>query len=333
MSSMDSALRMVVVGCGSIGARHIRNLRALGVSEIGVVDTVATRRDEIARLQGIQAYQDLDEGLAHQPDAVLVCTPPHFHVSMASRAVSAGCHVFIEKPFSDTLEGVDELLKDAAVRGRIVCVGYNLRFHTGLRCLKQRLNDAVIGRPMNIRAEFGQYLPDWRPTQDYRQSYTAQAAMGGGIILDASHELDYVRWLCGEVESVSCVAGKLSQLDMNAEDLAEMTLRCHRNLLAQVHMDCIQRAYIRTCKVIGEKGTLVWDMKEGVRHYDASTGRWMVETIVPDTNDMYLEEMKHFLSCVRGESKPLVDGDTGKRVIEIALAAKQSAREGCEVNV
>jgi predicted dehydrogenase len=98
-------------------------------------------------------------------------------------------------------------------------------------------------------------------------------------------------------------------------------------------VDCLQRNYVRTCKVIGEKGTLTWNMKEGVRHYDAATAQWEDEPIAPDLNDMYVEEMKHFVSCARGEASPLVDGVTGKRVLEIALAAKKSSRERREVSL
>jgi len=326
-------MQILIVGCGSIGERHMRNLRTLGVADIGVVDPLTARVDEAVRKLGARRHRQLGEGLASKPDAVLVCTPPHAHTSVARQAISAGCHVFIEKPLANMLEGIDELLAEAACRGRIIYVGYNLRFHAGLRRLKQRLDEAVIGRTMNIRAEFGQYLPDWRPTQDYRQTYTAHVAMGGGIILDASHELDYVRWLCGEIESVSCAAGKLSGLEMDTEDMAEITLRIKGNLIAQVHLDCLQRDYVRTCKVVGEKGTLIWDLKQGVRHYDAATARWQDEPIVPDLNDMYVKEMEHFLSCVRGEASPLVDGVTGKRVLELALAAKRSSREHCEVRL
>jgi predicted dehydrogenase len=326
-------MQILVIGCGSIGERHIRNLCSLGLSDIGAVDPLATRLDTVARNYDVRPHGSLQAGLEKKPDAVLVCTPPHSHIPVAKQAVSAGCHVFIEKPLSNTLDGVDEFLADAAVRGRIVYVGYNLRFHTGLRRLKQRLDEDVIGRPMNFRAEFGQYLPDWRPKQDYRQSYTAHAALGGGILLDASHELDYVRWLGGEVESVSCVAGKFSGLEIDVEDMAEITLRIKGNVIADVHLDCLQREYVRACKVVGEKGTLIWDMKQGVRHYDASTAKWEDEPIAPDPNDMYVEEMKHFVSCVRGEASPLVDGVTGKRVLEIALAAKKSSRERCEVSL
>src|SRR2546426_614100 len=216
-------MQILVVGCGSIGVRHIRNLRALGVADIAVVDPLTDRVDQAVGMVGARPYRHLDEGLARKPDAVLVCTPPYLHLDGARSGLLAGAHVFIEKPFSHSLEGVDELLALAEQHHRFICVGYNLRFHPGVQKLKMMLDSGAIGRLLVVKAEFGQYLPDWRPTQDYRESYTARAELGGGIILDASHEIDYVRWLGGEAVSVYAESGKLSQLEMKAEDTAAMT--------------------------------------------------------------------------------------------------------------
>ncbi len=184
-----------------------------------------------------------------------------------------------------------------------------------------------------VRAEFGQYLPQWRAAQDYRAGYNAHNEMGGGIILDGSHELDYVRWLGGEVDTVYCAAGHLSRLEMNAEDGAEITLRMVDGVIAEIHLDCIQRGYSRNCKALGEEGVLVWDFKEGVRCLNGDGGTWQHFPIAPDPNEMYLEEMRHFLKVVKGECLPAVDGATGKRILEIALAAKESAKHGEEVRV
>jgi predicted dehydrogenase len=320
----------LVIGCGSIGQRHIRNLRALGVADIGAYDSNAERLDRVTREYGTSLYSSLEAGLASQPDAVLVCTPPHLHTFVAQQAVDAGAHVFVEKPIAHTLDGLDNLVRTADEHRRLLYVAYNLRFHAGLLKLKNLLDSGAIGRPLVIRAEVGQYLPDWRPAQDYRAGYNVSAAMGGGIILDASHELDYVRWLCGEVESVYCVAGHLSDLEMDTEDTAAITLRFSNGTIGQVHLDCVQRGYARNCKIIGSEGTLFWEFKEGVRHL-LPDKTWHMFPITPDPNEMYLAEMRHFMSCMRGEEESLVDGATGKRVLEIALAAKESAAKGVQV--
>jgi len=322
---------VLVAGCGSIGRRHIRNLRALEVDKIFAFDLEAERLDGAVKAFDVMPCTNFEEGLDRKPEVVLVCTPPNSHTRIAQQSLDAGCHVFIEKPLANDLSGVDELLQTGVKRNRVIYVGYNLRFNEGLLRLREMLNQSKIGRPLSIRAEFGQYLPDWRPKEDYRRSYTSKAEMGGGIILDASHELDYVRWLAGEVESVYCTAGHVSDLDMDAEDIAEITMRIRGNIVAHVHLDCIQRGYTRNCKVIGEKGSLLWDFRSGVRHFDAEVGRWVEELVVQDPNEMYLEEIKHFLACSRGEVEPAVDGKTGKRILEIALAALRSATERREV--
>jgi predicted dehydrogenase len=328
---MDQAV--FVIGCGSIGERHIRNLRSLGVTTIGAFDPAPERLAQVASTYGAIPYPDVETGLAAAPDAVLVCTPPHLHLPLACRAVDAGAHVFIEKPIAHRLDGVDGLLHLAAARGRVVCVGYNLRFHAGLRTAKALIDAGAIGPLLALRAEFGQYLPDWRPQTDYRAGYNVRAATGGGIILDASHELDYVRWLGGEVERVFCVAGRLSDLDMDAEDTAAIILRLHAGRLAEVHLDCVQRGYARGCKAIGQQGTLVWDLNDGVHLLPAGSATWQRFPATADRNQMYLDELRHFLACVRGKEQPLVDGWTGRRVLEIALAARQSAAEGREVAI
>lgn len=323
--------RFLVVGGGSIGQRHIRNLRALGVTDIWAYDPNLERLEQ-AREHGASSYPSIETGLANKPNAVLVCTPPYLHTSIAQQAVEAGAHVFLEKPISHTMDNVNNLLRLADEYKRVLYVAYNLRFHAGLRKLKELLDRGAIGKLLVIRAEVGQYLPDWRPTQDYREGYNVNAAMGGGIILDASHELDYVRWLGGEVERVYCAAGHLSSLEMNTEDTAAITLHLKWGVIAEVHVDCIQRGYARNCKLIGQEGTLLWDFKTGVRLFTAAKV-WHEFPLSPDSNEMYRAEMRHFLACVRGEEKPLVDGTTGKRVLEIALAAKQSAATRVEVTV
>jgi predicted dehydrogenase len=157
--------------------------------------------------------------------------------------------------------------------------------------------------------------------------------MGGGIILDASHEIDYVRWLLGEVKSVYCAADHLSSLEVDVEDTASLILRLRDGAIAEVHLDCVQRGYARSCKVIGDAGTVVWDYGIGLSLLAGSNPEWQAFPVTTEPNQMYLDEMRHFLECVRGEAEPLVDGATGRRVLEIALAAKRSVQEGRSVRV
>jgi predicted dehydrogenase len=322
-----------VVGCGSIGRRHIRNLRALGVANVLAYDLDPKSLAQAVAESNVAPVDSLESGLKVRPKAVLVCTPPHRHTEVAGKAVEAGAHVFVEKPIAHATEGVADLLGVAQIKGLVFMVGYNLRFHAAVQKVKAVLDAGAVGRVMTVRAEYGQYLPDWRPGQDYRKGYIAREDTGGGILLDGSHELDYVRWLAGEVKSVYCVAGKMSELEMEAEDTALVVMKHQGGAVSEVHLDCTQRGYARGCKVVGTKGTVAWDITQGVKLVGESREYETVFPLRPTFDLVYVEEMKHFLACIRREAVPPVTGTEGLRVLELALAARQSARTHQEVAV
>jgi len=327
---------MLVVGCGSIGKRHIRNLRALEAGEITAHDVRPERCYEVEQEYGVKTYSNLDEALAQKPDVALVCTPSSLHIAPALSAAQSGCHLFIEKPLSHSLDGVDELLKIVAQKNRVTLVGCNMRFHPGIAKMKELLEGNGIGRITCARVQAGQYLPDWHPWEDYRKGYSARESLGGGVILDGVHEIDYITWFLGEVSQVFCFSGKLSSLEIDTEDTAEILLQFRSGVIAEVHLDYVQRSYGRSCRIIGEDGTILWDFNEKqVRLYSAESKTWEVFQEKPgyDINEMYLDEMKHFLQCVEGKAKPMQDIGSGKGILEIALAIKESAETGRVVSL
>lgn len=328
-------MKILVIGYGSIGERHIRNLKSLSAGEITACGHVNMKRlSMIGQKYGIQTYPNLKHALNYDFDAALVCTPTSTHIPIAFKVLKHGTHLFIEKPISHTLKGVDELIEQARKRRLVFYAGYHLRFHAGLRLVKKMLTRGEIGKVLSARAEFGQYLPDWRPWQDYRRIYYGRRRMGGGIILEASHELDYLRWLLGEVEEVSCFAGKLSHLEVDTEDNAEITLKFRSRAIAGVHLDFTRRDFSRNCEIRGEEGSIIWSYPDRfVKIYSARSKRWRAFNVGGERNEMYVREMKHFLKCVQRKEKPLVDGIDGKKALEIALAAKKSAKTGKKVKL
>jgi len=326
----------LIVGCGSIGRRHLRNLLSLGVDELIACDVRADRADQVSREYGVPAFVDLQRALEQGPDVVFVCTPTSLHLQVALAAAERSLHLFIEKPLSHTLDGVDALLRIASRNKLVALVGCNFRFHPGLQKVKQLLDDQAIGSVISVRAEFGQYLPDWRPGTDYRESYSARQALGGGIILDQVHELDYLRWLLGEVREVFCFAQKRSQLEMDAEDSASMLLRFACGAAGVVQLDCVRRDYRRACEIIGEEGILQWDLTaREVRWYSDANKTWTHLHDPPGwtLNDMYVDELRHFLRCVRGEETPAQDLHDAHKVLAVAMAAKNSAQTGALVSI
>ncbi|MFC1991139.1 Gfo/Idh/MocA family protein [Chloroflexota bacterium] len=322
-------MRILVVGCGSIGKRHLGNLKLLSAGELIAFDTNYERLEEVKEKYNVKTFSNFEEAMQVRPDAVLVCAPTSLHMNYALVAANSCCHLFIEKPLSHTIDGVDELIEVASSNNLVLMVGCNFRFHWGLKMVKIFLDEGKIGKVISARAEFGQYLPDWHPWEDYRQGYSAQQSLGGGIILDSIHELDYLNWLLGEVKQVYCYSDKMSNLEINVEDVSEMIFCLESKVIVSVHLDYIQRAYNRCLKIVAEEGTIIWSYQDNlVKFYLAGEGRWQtLEKNAPyDVNEMYVEEMKHFLCCIDGKDSPIADGKEGKRVLEIALAAKESAR-------
>ena len=325
-------MRALIVGLGNVGRRHLANLRRLEPkahvtawrrqSGAGGRDTGDAGADEVV--------YSIEDALRSKPDCAVIANPSSQHVATASALAREGIPLLIEKPLSDGLPGIDELLAACESRGIALMVGYNFRHYRPLQSAKRALDEGRIGRLMSLRVEVGQYLPDWAPGLDYRKSSSASRALGGGALLELSHELDTSRWLLGEVTQVSAQLARLSDLDIDVEDTAEITLVFQSGAIGSVHLDMTRRPMARSCRVIGTEGTLTWDWQDHrTRLYSPKEGRW--EDVAPaaqqERNEMYLSEMGHFLACVRGERKPFADGRDAKRVLEIVLAAKRSAAE------
>ena len=328
-------MRFLVIGCRSIGMRHIDNLRRLGVDGLTVFDISEERRNRAHQKYEVHPFDSLEEALESGTDVAIVATPTHLHIPMALQAARAGCHLFIEKPLSHTDQGIDELVEIVKRNHLVTMVACNIRFHYGPLTIKRLLEKRAIGKVISASIEFGQYLPDWVPSQNYRQRYSAHTSMGGGIVLDSIHEIDYARWLFGEVNEVFCYGGKLSNLDIDSEDSANILMKFDAGFSAMIHLDYIQRDYARSCKIIGDEGTILWDFTTPLRWFSTHTKKWnIVES--PEgygINNMYLEEMQHYLNCLDQNKKPAFDVEQATQVTRLALAIKQSMSTGTKVTL
>lgn len=318
-------MNFLIIGCGSIGHRHAKNLQLLGQT-VYVYDKDQVRSRGLVEELGVHIYDFKSHHLTI--DAFVICTPPNLHIPFAFEALEHNAHIFIEKPISHTLNRVDELIARCQKQERVLQVGYQLRFHSGLKKVKELLDKNQIGKLHFIQAEFGQYLPEWHPYEDYRSMYTCYKEQGGGIILDASHEIDSVLWLLGQSDAgnVTCVSSKLSGLDVDVEDTAEITLEFDE-CLAHIHLDMIQRGYTRKYKLIGQLGNIIWDYNDStVLHYEwaADYGIYRTNRLFVPTNNPYLSEMRNFIASIEGKETPLVTGEQAKKVLEIALRCKEN---------
>lgn len=329
--------RFLVVSLGSIGRRHLKNLRGLRPSaQIGVLRLSGASGGEPPP-EATQLFHSLADALSFRPAAVIICSPATLHVEVASVFVRAGVPVFIEKPIADTSAGLRSLI-DTAEKSRVpMMTGYNMRFLPSLQEAHRIIKSGAIGDVVGARAEVGQYLPDWRPERRYQDSVSARRATGGGALLELSHEIDYVYWMFGLPSRVTAVGGRFSALEIDVEDLVNLCLEYDDpRRLIEIHLDFLQRVPARTCKFIGTNGTLVWDGINGTLDlYLANKGEWIqVDTpAISDRNSMYVEELSHFLDCAESGKTPAISGRHGLDVLAIVEAAKESIERRIAIEV
>lgn len=246
--------KILVVGCGTIGVRHVRNLRNSAI--VGIVDNDQHVTSQIAQESEVLNFgTDLRQGLAWRPQGVVVATPSKNHVQIANEAILHGADVLVEKPIGLSTTEVEELLNKAEKLQRKVFVVCNLRYHPGVTALREHL--PTVGKILFARARYGSYLPEMRPGKDYSKMYVASSDEGG-VVLDSIHEIDYLNWIFGSSFIASASSTKLSDLEIKAEDYSNFLL-CHRSgVRSEVHLDYLSPLKMRGCEVVGERGIVKW---------------------------------------------------------------------------
>ena len=323
-------MKFLIAGFGSIGRRHLRNLRALGETDIILLRShKSTLPDD--EITGLPVETDITAALAHKPDAVIISNPTALHLDVAIPAAKAGCAILMEKPVSHSLDRLDEFKQAAKAGGAGVLLGYQFRFHPGLRQVKAWLMDGLIGRPLSFRAQWGEYLPNWHPWEDYRKSYTSRSDLGGGVVVTLSHPIDYLRWLLGDVKSLWAFSGRLSDLEIQVEDYAEIGMQFANGVTGSLHVDYYQQPPSHTLEITGTAGRVTWDNADGLaRLFQAQTGQWS-EFSLPanfDRNDLFIAESKHFLDIVQKKADPVCSLADGEAALKLCLAVHESAARG-----
>ena len=339
-------MKVLFTGLGSIGQRHLRNLRELLG---GSVEVLAYRvRREVPMLNdqlqvveegslkdkyGVVEFDDLDKALAEKPDIVFVTNPTSMHMEVARKSAEAGCNLFIEKPLGASSEGVDALIELVERKRLVVFVAYQLRFHPGLMQVSAWLKEERIGQLISANLLLGEYLPGFHPYEDYRKTYPALKSMGGGVLLSQIHELDYALWLFGKPLRIFALGGQLSNLEMDAEDTASVLMECQCNgkvLPISLTLDFLLSPPRRTCVIVGDQGSIVWDYhgKSAVLQSRVTGETEIMDFSDLERNQIFMDELKHFLSAVKGEVEPVVDIRLGYESLKMALAALASIETG-----
>lgn len=320
--------KLLVVGVGSIGERHLRCFLATGRAEAVFVEVNAELRQTIAGRYDVRGFASLDEALISEPTLAVVAVPAHLHIAMATQLAEHGLHLLIEKPLSTSLEGIDRLQNIVRERQLIAGVAYVYRSHSLLTAMRTAIQDGRFGRPVELIAVSGQHFPAYRSA--YRQIYYTDRATGGGAIQDAlTHVINAGEWLLGPVERLVADAAHQVLEGVTVEDTVHLLARQGR-VMANYSLNQHQAPNEFTLTVVCERGTIRWESHENrLRWMTAPGGEWHDETIAPlERDSLFVRQANQFLTAVEESSPPTCSLDEGLQTLRVNLAALASADGG-----
>ena len=329
--------RILIVGFGSIGRRHLENFLQLKNVKL-IVYTKRTDLDSFKE-QGVKISNSLTECLKENPNIGIITNETSLHVPITIKLAQNGLDLFIEKPLSNSLKDVEKLRAIVKKKKLITQMGCHLRFHPCIKKIKSLIEQEKIGRIISAQVQSCSYLPDYHKWEDYRRSYASRKELGGGVILTQIHEIDYMYWFFQEVENVVSMSGKLSDLDVTVEDYAASLLKFKNKVVGEIHLDYFQRPNFKSCKIRGTKGEIYWDSDNNdVNIYNIKKNKWEAKFETGfsnniDTYSSYLEEIKHFMRCVKKRKETINNLEQGIATLKIALAIKKASKIKKSVNV
>lgn len=332
---MSDSANYLVVGSGSIACRHIANLKTL-FADCTVSCVSASGRTLNAKSVGADfVHQTWEQAKNSDPTFAIVASPAPMHIKHAAELLRAGVPVLVEKPLADTLTSFNAERETFYANGDKVAIAYNMRFLPSSQKIKVLLDENIIGRLHSVMIDVGQYLPDWRPGTDYKKNVSARRDLGGGVLLELSHELDYLTWLFGEFDIAYCIATNSGSLDIDVEDNVDAIFSRKNGMTVTLHMDFLQRTVSRRCKIIGETGTLIWDLMQNSITLYTPKNQEMTLYSDPkyDRNSMYLDELQHFAEVAEGKSKPMVDVPQALYTLGLIEALKHASAQGQAINI
>jgi len=336
----ENLKRVLVVGFGSIGKRHVRIVKSLYPKiKIVVLRHSYCEDSDIEKFGLFDCVISIESALEFKPDVAIIANPATKHLKVAQVLASSGIHLLVEKPISASTNGVQSLINTCEKKSLVLMTAYNLRFQKSLIAFSNYIRQQKIGDVLLVKAEVGQALPSWRPDSDYRKTVSAQKSLGGGVLLELSHEIDYLSWIFGDIVWVKAHISRQSDLEIDVEDTANIILGVNsnnkRDVVVSLNMDFIRCDSTRQCMAIGDKGSLRWDANIGEVAWFPKNGKeW--STLFLQTTDRdytYTEEIKYFFSKVTNGKSDSISGIDGLKTVQVIESIHQSHNSGSMVAV
>jgi predicted dehydrogenase len=330
-------IHVLVVGAGSVGKRHLKNLVDLGC-KVSAMDPREDRQKEAMEQVNLEkTYSDFQTSLdaLKEFDGVVIASPPKFHIEQCQAIESFGMPILLEKPVSPGLPEAKTL--NATQKGKIL-LGYSYRWWKPLREFKTHIQNGTIGKILNARFVMSAHLEDWHPWERYQDFFMSSKDLGGGALLDESHFLDLMIWFFGMPESVFSRIEKISSLEIETDDNVDIIAAYQNGLRISIHLDLYGRPHEKYIVLTGEKGTLKWSFSPNCISFSNSAEQeWEEELFIGERNDMFLDTAKEFVAIMKGEIKDpgeyscsLKDGID---VLEVIEACRQSSMTGKTVHI
>jgi len=315
-------MKALFIGLGGVGQRHLRILKSLYPNiQIGSVrsrgntfeigdDLKINKNVNIIEKYKITVFPTISKALEFVPDFAIVANPTSFHISSTTKLIKNKIPVLLEKPISNNMRGLKKLLKLSKKNKTTVMVGYMMRFNPCVIQLKKYINKNVLGNLYSIIVTINSFMPEWHKYEGYNDFYAGQKKLGGGVVLTEIHELDIISWMFGKPKKIFVVGGKLSNLDLDVEDTVGILMEQRvgrRNIPVSVNMSFVQRAPIRNFLLLGEKGSLEWNILKNTLKYNNYKDHIYKENnfLNFDRNDMFVSQMSHFINCLHTKKIPI----------------------------
>ncbi len=320
---------ILIVGTGSAGKRHAKNLHALGCA-ISCMDPRRDRLEEISAeaITLKSVFTSLEDAFASGKtfDAVVVASPPSFHVQQAIYALQRGVPVLLEKPVSPDLDSALKLQAAIQDNGVPLLLGYTWRWWQPLLKVKQLLKRQGVGELKLVKFTMAAHLADWHPWERYQDFFMASKTLGGGAILDESHWLDLMLWFFGMPAKLFAKVEKISDLEIETDDNVDMLVFYNSGMRVSLHLDLYTRPHEKSIQFVGENGTLIWE-PNSIKIGKEMDPEWEIEKFNYDRNDMFVGVAEEFLSILSGGSQQTCTIDDGIRVLQLIEAARKSSSE------
>lgn len=296
-------MRAAVIGLGNIAKRHRSNIKEMFPEAEIIAMSASGRLPSEMICNADYIVSNIQNIIDYTVDLAIIASPAPFHSLHSIPLIEAGIPVLIEKPVTTTVEDAKSIIKAKSKYQVNAGVGYCLKYLSSALFVKKFIESGRAGKVINANIEIGQYLPDWRPNTDYKKSVSAVHSLGGGVLFELSHDIDYAQWLFGKLEIEHALIRNTGELGIEVEDVADILATSQSGCVVSLHLDFLQRQASRKCKIISNKGALVWDLIKNQVVWTDETGESVLfSDELWDRNKMYLNMLSDFNNKNKSDS-------------------------------